>query len=105
MINVYTDLDRPTLDMLTAPLSKEERDEVATMAQRLYADGKADGRVEGKAEGRAELLLDILEYRFGPIPNEVRMRIACADPGSITSMVRRAMEAKTLDQALNPQKG
>ncbi|UEM05904.1 Rpn family recombination-promoting nuclease/putative transposase [Skermanella rosea] len=104
MINVYTDLDRPTLDMLAAPLSKEERDEVATMAQRLYADGKADGRAEGRTEGKTELLLEMLEYRFGPVPNEVRSRVSRLDPGSITLMVRRALEAASLEQALNPRK-
>lgn len=100
MINVYTDLDRPTLDMLTAPMSKAERDEVATMAQRLYADGKADGRAEGKTEP----LLEMLEYRFGPVPSEVRSHVSRLDPGSITLMVRRAMEAASLEQVLNPRK-
>ncbi|EWY42355.1 hypothetical protein N825_19880 [Skermanella stibiiresistens SB22] len=117
MINVYNDLDRATVELLSAPLTEEERGEVTTLAERLYADGKADGKAEGRAQGvaeglaegeakgKAELLLDILEYRFGPVPNDVRARISRSDSDRISTWVCRAMEATSLDQVMNPEKG
>ncbi len=36
------------------------------------AEGKAEGKAEGRAEGKAELLLEMLERRFGDIPERVR---------------------------------
>ncbi len=42
------------------------------------AKGEAIGIAKGKAEGKAELLLEMLERRFGDIPERVRVLVRSA---------------------------
>jgi predicted transposase YdaD len=117
MLKVYADLDRETLGVLTARLSEEERREVTTLAERLFAEGKAEGLQEGQALGlqkgealglrkaKAEALMQILELRFGPVPAAVRHRVEDADSDVIDAWLRRAIEAASLEQVTDPERG
>jgi len=113
MLNVYTELDRETLLLLAAGLSEEEQSKVTTLAQRLFAEGKAEGVqegiLEGKSlgvrEGKTVALLKVLEVRFGPIPVPVRQRVENADSDTIDAWLGRAIEAASLEQVTDPEKG
>ena len=94
---------------------------MATLAETWFAEGKELGIAEGIAEGLAQgmalgmqkgvnkgmalLLLDILENRFGLVPPAVRQRVENADMEMISTWSRRAMDAASLDQVINPEKG
>jgi hypothetical protein len=60
---------------------------------------KAEARAEGKAEGKAEAVCDLLEERFGALPEEVRAKIRANRAGEV---LRRwlllAARADTLEQ-------
>ncbi len=55
---------------------------VGTIAETLFEQGEARGLLKGKAEGKAEttagILTRLLEKRFGPLPGDIRARIAAS---------------------------
>jgi len=73
------------------------------------AEGKAEGRVEGKAEGlaagrrdeAARFLVQILEHRFGTLPESARVRIRQTPPEHLEKQIDRVLEAPDLQSALD----
>ncbi len=62
------------------------------------AKGKAEGRVEGRVEGRLDTLFDVLEAKFGKVPNELRRQLAeLKDLETIKNTIRKAINAETID--------
>jgi len=79
----------PVIDQL-GPRAKEA---IVTTAERI--------RAEGQAEGQAGALMDLLSIKFGPLPLEVRDRIAAADGTNLQIWLRRVLTAATLDEVFD----
>ena len=58
--------------------------------------GRVEGRVEGRAEGKVETLTRLLECRFGPVPGDIRNRIAHAGLAEIDTWFDAAIDAPDL---------
>ena len=59
--------------------------------------GLENGVRKGREEGEAALLLRILERRFGPLPINVKHRIASTDAETLLVYGERVLDAKSLD--------
>jgi hypothetical protein len=58
----------------------------------------AEGETKGKIEGKAETLLEVLELKFGPLPQEVTDAIrATTDLPTLSQWVAAAVAADTLE--------
>ena len=60
--------------------------------------GLEKGREQGRQEGEAALLLRLLERKFGPLPEEVRQRVAAADSDALLAWGERVLTADTLEE-------
>ncbi|WP_337587195.1 transposase [Janthinobacterium fluminis] len=72
-----------------------------SMFERMLRDeGRQEGRQEGWREGRQEglqsILAALLEERFGPLPSEVRERLAGADGEQMLCWAKAVLAAPTL---------
>jgi hypothetical protein len=56
------------------------------------------GAQQGRHEGEAALLLRLLERKFGPVPEEVRQRVAAADSDALLAWSERVLTAETLEE-------
>ncbi len=98
------------LEVLRAGLREAGYDEmeglVGTIAEALMEQGKARGLAEGEARGlakglergEARGLTRLLERRFGPLPPEVRDRIAAGGLGDLDSWLDRTLDAGSLEE-------
>jgi len=73
-----------------------------TIAQALREEGKASGFVEGKASGfveaKQEDLLDLLEEKFGTLPDGVYEQVRGIDDLELLNiLIRRSVRADTLE--------
>jgi hypothetical protein len=55
------------------------------------------GEQRGEQRGKANLLLDLLETRFGPVPEEFRARIGQADAALLSHWSRRLLTADSIE--------
>jgi len=51
----------------------------------------------GEAKGLAKGLEQLLEHRFGPLPDAIRDRISAASPDQLKAWLRAARTAPSLD--------
>ena len=79
--------------------------EVKTMLANRPAEWKQrwtqEGRQEGRREGAAEVLTDLLERRFGALPDTVKDRIAAADARALREWSLRLLDARSIDEVLH----
>lgn len=61
---------------------------------------KAEGLAKGRHEGQAGALLRLLERRFGPLPENQRLRVLAADSDTLDLWLDRVLDAPTLDAIL-----
>jgi predicted transposase YdaD len=62
-------------------------------------EGKAEGKARGKAEGMAEILFDMLEAKFGKVPDGLRARLnASKNQEDIKQAMRKAVTSDTLEE-------
>ena len=55
--------------------------------------------VEGKKQGLREALLDLLQDRFGPIPDEIRQRVEkIRSEDRLSLLLRKVLTARTLKE-------
>lgn len=66
-----------------------------------FAQGKDAGRTEGEMHGRIELLLRQLTLRFGPLTEEVQVRVAQLSIAEQSVVGERLLTAATLEEALS----
>ena len=78
-----------------------------TIAESWIAEGRVEGRVEGRAEGRVEgrvealqdTLLNLLQIRFGYVPEGVSARVRGAqDEGLLQAWFEKAATAVSLSE-------
>ncbi len=54
-----------------------------------------------RAEGRAEMLSNVLQRRFGPLPEQYRERIAEAGLQEIEDWHMQSFDSSSIDQVFN----
>ncbi|MBF0179694.1 MAG: Rpn family recombination-promoting nuclease/putative transposase [Magnetococcales bacterium] len=64
-------------------------------------EGEKRGELRGERKGRADTLLQLLQTRFGPVPESVRQRVASAEMDELTVWLGDIFKADSL-QALFP---
>lgn len=65
----------------------------------FYEVIKAEGRVEGQIEARIGSLLEILDERFSPLPNALKLRIqSIHDSDKLAGLLRTALRSRTLEE-------
>jgi predicted transposase YdaD len=70
----------------------EAKEAIMTTAEQL----RQEGRQEGHQEGRQEGLIALLEYRFGPLPDEHLARIKAATKEQLDRYAEQAKEVEIL---------
>jgi predicted transposase YdaD len=71
---------------------------IAQMLERRGRDqGIEEGRQEGRREGRRELLVEMLELRFGALPEADRQRVTAADDAELGRWTRQLLQAQRLE--------
>jgi len=65
--------------------------------KRSREKGREEGVIKGRIEGRAELLTRLLERKFGPLPEELRGRLAEADADQLLRWGERVLTAERLE--------
>jgi predicted transposase YdaD len=60
-------------------------------------EGLEEGRREGLMEGRRESLLGFLVYRFGPVPERLKSRLAVRSLPELELLFNAAMDVKSLE--------
>ncbi|MBF0627334.1 MAG: hypothetical protein HQL91_03845 [Magnetococcales bacterium] len=61
-------------------------------------EGRLEGKLEGRLEGVIEVLLDLIEARFGVVPDWVQARLAGADLNTLKLWSKRLVVANRLEQ-------
>lgn len=82
-------------------LGPEAKEAYMTTAEMLEARGEARGATRGKAEGRAEALIQILEVKFGLLPEDRSKEINEASSDQLREWTTRAVTASTLDEVFD----
>ena len=67
------------------------------------AEGKAEGKAEGRLEGRTDLVIRQLTFRFGPLGDAARARIAAASIDDLDAIGVRLLISHSVQEALGPQ--
>ncbi|HVA88554.1 MAG TPA: hypothetical protein VNL71_01805 [Chloroflexota bacterium] len=73
-----------------------------TWSQKKLQEGKAAGIAEGELHARRDVLLDLIRTRFGEAPADLAARIATADTPMLTSLLRMAAVAGSVDELRGP---
>jgi predicted transposase YdaD len=74
---------------------KQIRENAMTLAQQL----RQEGRQEGLQEGRMESILDLLQIRFGHVPEGLRKAIlAVHDESALKELQRSAIQCSSLEE-------
>lgn len=70
---------------------------LAERVQEWTQQWKAEGREEGRKEGEMTFLMRLLENRFGPLGETIRVRLEAADAEQLLLWGERVLAAKTLE--------
>ncbi|MBF0294379.1 MAG: Rpn family recombination-promoting nuclease/putative transposase [Magnetococcales bacterium] len=71
----------------------------ASMVESTWTAGMMEGEKRGERKGRADTLLQLLQARFGPVPESVRSRVDSASLEELTAWLDQIFKADSL-QAL-----
>lgn len=104
-VTTYVQLNESEREAYERLLLREENREVATMERTLLTNadkvaqrGFNQGLEQGLEQGRRELLLDLLERRFGPLPDAARKRVqSLSAPEELSRLAERVLDARTLE--------
>jgi len=101
-VETYLQLGPQELAEYAALRDREENREVHVMemtwAEQLETRGRERGLREG-LEGVRSLLLQLLDQKFGPLPQRIRQRVESLSPvDRLTRLAERALVARTLDE-------
>jgi len=97
-VETYVQLDDAAREEYDALLAEEGHEEVATMemtwADRIHEKGVEKGREEGKRD----LLVELLERRFGPLPQSTVQRVSSlTSSDELSRLAARVLDAPSLD--------
>lgn len=82
------------LHKLVTQLGPEAEEAYVTTAEMLRAEGEA----RGEARGRAAILVELLTFKFGPLPPATTQAIHAASVEQLRTWVTRVLTAESLDQ-------
>ena len=99
IFNTLSTNSREALEMTMNSIGYEYQSD---FARRYVAQGRAEGKAEGRAEGRAEAILEVLEFRFGPLTDATQTSVRGAQDVQLDRVIERMMTAQTLQEALDP---
>jgi hypothetical protein len=63
--------------------------------------GEARGEARGKLEGKASALLQILEYRFGQVPEDFKQRVLALTSDQLSRSATSVLTAPNLEEVLS----
>lgn len=90
--------------MLTL-MQRLRRDEIRRVLERGTSlgmrRGVRAGRAAGREEGRRALLVDLMQKRFGPLPEHAIARLQAASRGEVQRWTERFCDANSLDELLD----
>lgn len=75
-----------------------------TLIEQGIEQGEARGLLKGRAEGKAETLIRLLERRFGPLPGDIRNRIAASSVGQVETWCDAVIDAPDLATIFAPDR-
>lgn len=87
------------LSMLTHAVGNEDKEELLSVADQLIEQGRQEGLQEG-LRGQRNLLLKLLAFRFGTLPEVVIARVHTADGAELDLWAERVLIAPTLTDVL-----
>jgi hypothetical protein len=110
-VEMYLELTTKEASEYEALVAQEPHREVRavqmTWSQRIKAEGfrlgrqegRKVGRKEGREDGMRQLLLHLLEQRFGPLPEAVRLKVEAIDsPRRLTQLSGQVLVASSLEE-------
>src|SRR5208282_2632366 len=78
---------------------KEVQAVAQTIAEALRAEGKAEGKVEGQLRHARDILRDLLEEKFGSLPQTLLQRIDTSnDLGRLNQAIRYVFRMNSVDE-------
>ena len=57
---------------------------------------KEEGRVAGRVAGRADALQELLEFRFGPLPQHVAPKVRALPPSRLSALMKKVLTAQSV---------
>ena len=78
---------------------------MGSLAETWFGEGKTEGLAEGLTQGKAELLERQLAYRFGPLSEDVRARLAQATTEELGGFAESVLDAGSLSGVLTDGSG
>ena len=96
-IHLVIELPRAELErrMLTA-LGPEAKEAFVTLGEQLIEQGRQEGRQEGRQQGQRAILLKLLRFRFGVIPESTRARLEVASESELERWSECVVDASGL---------
>jgi predicted transposase/invertase (TIGR01784 family) len=76
-------------------------EDIMTLAEQWFEEGKAEGKVEGEAKGEAKVLTKQLTLKFGELPEPYRTRLASASVPELDVWAERVLFATSLAQVFD----
>lgn len=92
-----SDTTEDGLDPVIEQLGPRAKEALMTTAERLRAEGEA----RGEARARTETLIDLLDTKFGSVPQAAIRKIETGSPEEIRTWLRRSVTADTLEKVFN----
>jgi hypothetical protein len=97
------EFDALIADALAAKAEVAQQQEIQTMketmAEWLHAKGRAEGRADGELLATRENLRDLLEIRFGRLPDDALRRIeSISDLAHLRACLRQVHRVDSLDE-------
>jgi len=87
-------------DALRQAVPQSFREEVEEMimssAQAWKAEGQAEGLAKGRAEGRVEAFMELLECRFGSVPEQLIAAVKVLPPERLKELTKQVITAQSL---------
>lgn len=65
---------------------------------------RSKGKEEGKQEGAMNIVVKMLKFKFGNLPNKYEQLIKDADVSTLNSLTERAFKVNTLQELFETEK-
>jgi hypothetical protein len=79
-------------------LTPRNREEVDEMIHSSAQEWLQEGRKEGRKEGQIKTLLEVMDFRFGSVPERVKKAVRALPSERLTEITRQIMQLQTLDE-------
>ena len=80
-------------------LEPKEKEKIMEMTTSWMEEGRVEGILEGELKGRRASLMDLLDAKFGPVPESVARRVSeITSADEVAALFNRAITATSLEQ-------